>query len=56
MFNDDDYYRGLLLELRANAFVSTQIPIDLWDVVPNSIVTCFNNSKYAETIFTTPKV
>ena len=55
-FNDDDYYRGLLRELQTNAFVSIQILIDLWDVVPNSIIACLYKLKYAETIFTTLKV
>ena len=37
----DDFLR----ELRANAFVMTQFLIDSRDVVPNSIIICFNNLK-----------
>ena len=45
-----------LCELQANAFVMTQFIIDSWDVMPNSVVICFNNSKYVETKFITPEV
>ena len=45
-----------LRKLQANAFVTAQFLIDLRYVMPNSIIIRFDNSKYAEMQFTTPKV
>ena len=45
--------KDFLRELWANAIVSTRILINLWNTVPNSMVTCLNNSKYAKTTVTT---
>ena len=45
-----------LRKLQANAFVTVRFLIDLRDVVPKSLIICFNNLKYAETKFTTLKM
>ena len=45
-----------LHELRANSFVMTHIVIILCNVMPNLIIICFNNLKYAETQFMTAEV
>ena len=42
------FIKDFLCELRANVVVSTRILTNLLNVVPNSMVTCFNNSKYAD--------
>ena len=53
----EDFYKMLaILDLQANAFVSTQILIVLWDVVPKSIIICIDILKYAKNIFTTLEV
>ena len=45
--------KDFLRKLLANAIVLICILINLWDVVPNSIKTCNNGSKDAETKFMT---
>ena len=54
--DDDNHYRGPLLEIHTNAFVSTRILIILRDFMPNLMIICLNSLNKAETTITISEV